>query len=604
MTKLLYLQDSYQKTHTAKIMHFQKRGTHFEIVLNETIFYPQGGGQLSDKGIIQNKHGTFSVTHVRMQDKTVIHEGKLTGKLSKGDIINCSLDWALRWQNMQLHSGGHVIHEIVMQLIHDIKPIKANHGKNAFIEYQGIINPKLKDTIEKQSNMAVVEGRKIAAEMVSFEEIVKRNIKVYGNLPKNKPLRLITIDGFSPIPDGGTQVANTSEIGLIKIIDIEVNNQISRIYYTVVIPPIDKSIDVPNPKKVEITNMDINSFKTLIIDMEKEINNAIKLTSNENLEQLQVKYFGSNGKATQLIRKIKLLPLESRKSAGIIVNQFKQQVLHSIKSKQNITREDHDWFDITVPGILLPDGHLHIVTQAITEITQIFSRIGFGRVRYPEVEWDWYAFGSLNMPKSHPARDEWETFHIQLPMTNDKLPMNSKFNKIVLTPHTSNGQVREMEKKQLPIKMINISKCYRRQIDISHTPMFHQFEGMYIDKNVSIGHLKGFIDYFIKQYFGINRKFRLRPFHFQFTEPSFEVDISCDICNGLGCRLCKEGWLELAGSGMIHPNVLKSGNIDPNEYSGFAIGWGVERTYMMKSGTKLDDIRLIYGNDLRFLEQF
>jgi phenylalanyl-tRNA synthetase alpha chain len=207
------------------------------------------------------------------------------------------------------------------------------------------------------------------------------------------------------------------------------------------------------------------------------------------------------------------------------------------------------------------------------------------------------------MPANHPARDEWETFFIDY---KDK-----KGRRMVLTPHTSNGQVREMEKGKLPIRMINIAKCYRRQIDVSHTPMFHQFEGLYVDKNVSIGHLKGVLDYFVKQFFGPERKARIRPFHFQFTEPSFEVDVSCGICMGTGklqngqpCRLCKSGWLELGGAGMVHPAVLKNGGVDTTKYNGFAFGWGVERTYMMKAGTRLDDIRLLYSNDVRFLEQF
>jgi phenylalanyl-tRNA synthetase alpha chain len=168
-----------------------------------------------------------------------------------------------------------------------------------------------------------------------------------------------------------------------------------------------------------------------------------------------------------------------------------------------------------------------------------------------------------------------------------------------------------MEKGKLPIRMINIAKCYRRQSDVSHVPMFHQFEGMYIDKNVSIGDLKGVFDFFVKNFYGSDRVTRLRPFHFQFTEPSFEVDINCGICLGTGklkngetCRLCKSGWLEMAGSGMVHPSVLKAGGLDPNIYNGFAFGWGVERAYMMKSGTKLDDVRLLYSNDIRFLEQF
>ena len=219
-------------------------------------------------------------------------------------------------------------------------------------------------------------------------------------------------------------------------------------------------------------------------------------------------------------------------------------------------------------------------------------------MRYPEVDWDWYAFESLNMPASHPARDDWETFIVDA-------PEHPKLGKIVLTPHTSNGQVREMERLgHPPIRMVNIAKCYRRQSDVSHTPMFHQFEGLVIDENINITHLKGTIDYFVKQFFGPNRKSRLRPYHFQFTEPSFEVDVTCDICLGKGCKLCKEGWLELGGAGMVHPNVLKAGKIDSEKYTGFAFGWGVERTYMMKSGLKIPDLRLLYSNDIRFLNQF
>jgi phenylalanyl-tRNA synthetase alpha chain len=167
-----------------------------------------------------------------------------------------------------------------------------------------------------------------------------------------------------------------------------------------------------------------------------------------------------------------------------------------------------------------------------------------------------------------------------------------------------------MRKGVLPIRMIDIGKCYRRQSDATHVPMFHQFEGVFIDKGISITHLLGILDYFAKSFFGPDRRMRLRPFHFRFTEPSFEIDISCAVCGGEGtvngekCRMCKRGWLELGGAGMIHPNVLKAGNVDPDEYTGFAFGWGVERTYLMKEGMKIDDIRLIYKNDVRFLEQF
>jgi phenylalanyl-tRNA synthetase alpha chain len=224
------------------------------------------------------------------------------------------------------------------------------------------------------------------------------------------------------------------------------------------------------------------------------------------------------------------------------------------------------WFDPTIPGENIETGNLHLITQAIDEISQIFKQIGFVRVRYPEVDWDWYAFESLNFDKLHPARDNWETFWL------DSKP-NARMGPMLLTPHTSNGQVREMERiKKPPIRMINMAKTYRRQLDASHTQMFHQFEGLVIDKGISLVHLKGTLEYFVKKYFGEQREIRLRPHNFPFTEPSFEIDITCDICDGKGCKVCKEGWLELAGAGMVHPNVLRNGNIDPEEYSGFAFG--------------------------------
>jgi len=327
--------------------------------------------------------------------------------------------------------------------------------------------------------------------------------------------------------------------------------------------------------------------------------------SNESIDQIKLTWLGKESEFAKLASSMPTIASEDKQQIGAVLNGVKKAIESALASKllthSSKLSSSSDWFDTTTPGDLPPQGHLHIVTQAIEEITTIFNKIGFTRVRHPEVDWDWYAFNALNMPENHPARDEWETFFINFP--GDE-PTKNKFNRIVLTPHTSNGQVREMEKKKLPIRMINIAKCYRRQIDVSHTPMFHQFEGLYIDRNVSIGHLKGVLDYFAKHFFGVDRKTRIRPFHFQFTEPSFEVDISCGICSGKGCKLCKEGWLELGGAGMVHPVVLTNGNVDTTKYNGFAFGWGVERAYMMKSNTNIDDIRTIYNNDIRFLKQF
>lgn len=337
-----------------------------------------------------------------------------------------------------------------------------------------------------------------------------------------------------------------------------------------------------------------------IINIKNEALAQIMTAKNlSELEEIRINYLGRSGKLAQIIKEIKKVSSEEKKEIGILINESKNTIVKQLASrKNNLSQISRKWFDPTIPGISPVVGHLHPVTRAIEEISETFKNIGFVRVRYPEVEWDWFAFESLNMPRNHPARDEWETFFVDV-------PADAKMGQMVLTPHTSNGQVREMKRVKIPpIRMINIAKCYRRQSDVSHTPMFHQFEGLVVDKDISIVNLKGTLDYFARNFFGENRVTRLRPFHFQFTEPSFEVDISCGVCKGAGCKLCKEGWLELGGAGMVHPTVLKNGGINPNKYSGFAFGWGVERTFMMKAGINIPDIRMLYSSDLRFLKQF
>ncbi len=328
------------------------------------------------------------------------------------------------------------------------------------------------------------------------------------------------------------------------------------------------------------------------------------ITSPDQIEAVRLRYFGrKNGELVELAKWLPELSGEARRLVGQVLNEVKSQLEIALTragtaEKSNTELAQTEWLDVTLPGLPVARGHEHLVTQTIQEIEDIFARIGFYRSYIPEVDWDYYAFESLNMPKNHPARDEWETFFI----TPEGKEHRS--GRQVLTPHTSSGQVREMEKGKLPIRTIVISKCYRRQIDISHTPMFHQFEGLYIDKQVSIVQLKGVLDYFAQQFFGPTTKTRIRPFHFQFTEPSFEVDVTCALCAGGGCRYCKAGWSEIGGAGMVHPNVLRAGGVDPKQYSGFAFGWGVERVALMKPGRKIPDLRMLYQNDLRFLEQF
>jgi phenylalanyl-tRNA synthetase alpha chain len=329
-----------------------------------------------------------------------------------------------------------------------------------------------------------------------------------------------------------------------------------------------------------------------------------------DLEAAEVRFLGRKGDLTSILKRLADMSPEDRKKMGALANDIKRQIEMVFAAKRRQLEEEKmgklaelEREDVTEPGLRPPEGHLHIVTQAINEITEIFEKIGFTRTRYPEVDWDWYAFEALNMPPDHPARDEWETFFMDAPM--------SKKGKMVLTPHATNGTARILSEKKLPIRNINIAKTYRRQIDVTHVPMFHQFDGAFVAEGVSLAHLRGLLDYFVKQFFGPDRQIRLRPFHFRFTEPSFEIDVSCGVCGGTGlgpdrqkCRTCKRGWLELGGAGMLHPNVLKAAGIDNKKYSGVAFGWGVERTYMMKQGMQLDDIRILYKNDLRFLQQF
>ncbi|MCL5435278.1 MAG: phenylalanine--tRNA ligase subunit alpha [Patescibacteria group bacterium] len=340
----------------------------------------------------------------------------------------------------------------------------------------------------------------------------------------------------------------------------------------------------------------------------------------KTLEEVKLQFLGRSGKLTLKIKDITKISAEKRKEVGMLANEVKNTIEDAIKQREvNLKHKTEkvlrQKIDVSNPGIKPPLGHLHLVTQAIEEISSIFEKIGFIRARYPEIEWDWYAFTALNFPQNHPARDDWETFFIKEKPSPEKGQM-------VLTPHTSSGQVREMERtvakrKELArersatgvddgisIRMLNIAKCYRRQSDVSHTPMFHQFEGLVVGENISIVNLKGTLDYFVKSYFGEKRKSRIRPYHFQFTEPSFEVDVTCGVCLGKGCKLCKAGWLELGGAGMVHPNVFKATGIDPKKYTGFAFGWGVERVLMMKDGIEIDDLRLLYSNKLEFLEQF
>lgn len=326
----------------------------------------------------------------------------------------------------------------------------------------------------------------------------------------------------------------------------------------------------------------------------KEIENC---TEEKQLNELKVKYLGKKGELTVVLRGMGKLPIEERPIIGSLVNQVRdeleiliQQKEKEFKRKELEKKLETENIDVTEPSKKTNLGSLHPITQIVDEVEEIFLGMGYQIADGPEVEKAIYNFDKLNTPPDHPARDLQDTFYI----TED----------LVLRSQTSPVQARVMENQKPPIKIICPGAVYRSDsVDATHSPVFHQIEGLVVDKDIAMTDLKGTLEMFAKKCLGENTKIRFRPHHFPFTEPSAEADVSCFVCGGKGCKVCKgEGWIELLGCGMVHPNVLKNCGIDPEQYSGFAFGFGVERIAMAKFG--IEDMRLLFENDIRFLKQF
>lgn len=318
--------------------------------------------------------------------------------------------------------------------------------------------------------------------------------------------------------------------------------------------------------------------------------------TEEALLSIKTRYLGRKGLLTGLLRNVSQARPEERPLLGKQANEIKQILTAAIDeallrlSQKNRERSlQKEKIDITLPGRIVHPGRLHPIIRVCREICDIFSGLGFSVVEGPEIELDYYNFEALNIPKGHPARDMQDTFYIE--------------ENIVLRTHTSPVQIRTMEKQKPPVRILSPGRVYRPDSDISHTPMFHQIEGLLVDQGITFGDLKGVLTFFVGKMFGEDTAIRFRPSFFPFTEPSAEVDIRCVMCRGAGCRVCgQSGWLEILGSGMVDPEVFKNVGYDPDEFSGFAFGLGLERIAMLKYG--ISDIRLFFENDWRFLEQF
>jgi phenylalanyl-tRNA synthetase alpha chain len=323
---------------------------------------------------------------------------------------------------------------------------------------------------------------------------------------------------------------------------------------------------------------------------------AAEVASEAELQQVRARYLGRKGEITAVMKGMGQLSAEERPQVGALANEVKDRLEAAFSERQNELRSQamqlklaSERLDVTLPGRKQRRGSRHPITQVTEEIVAIFAALGFGVAEGPEIEKDFYNFEALNIPKDHPARDMQDTFYVS--------------EDVVLRTHTSPVQIRTMLQQQPPLRVVAPGTVYRRDSDITHSPMFHQIEGFLVDRTVTFGDLKGILTTFVTEFFGQNTAVRFRPSFFPFTEPSAEVDIQCVICGGSGCRVCgQSGWLEILGSGMIDPEVFKSVGYDPELYSGFAFGMGIERIAMLKYG--VNDLRLFFENDLRFLKQF
>lgn len=338
-------------------------------------------------------------------------------------------------------------------------------------------------------------------------------------------------------------------------------------------------------------------MKQKLADIEQAALEAARQISSEvELQQEKARFLGRKGELTAIMKGMGQLTAEERPQIGVLANQVKLRLevlfssrLEELRQQDLEDKLQHERIDISLPGRRSRKGYKHPIVQITEEITDIFSALGFGVAQGPEVEKDFYNFEALNIPKDHPARDMQDTFYIA--------------DEVVLRTHTSPVQIRTMLKQPPPVRVIAPGTVYRRDSDLTHSPMFHQVEGFLVDRKVTFGDLKGILTTFVDECFGKGTGVRFRPSFFPFTEPSAEVDIACVICDGDGCRVCKQsGWLEILGSGMIDPEVFKSVGYDPEVYSGFAFGMGLERIAMLKYG--VNDLRLFFENDLRFLRQF
>ncbi|KKS90363.1 MAG: Phenylalanine-tRNA ligase alpha subunit [Microgenomates group bacterium GW2011_GWA2_44_7] len=576
MTKLIYLTDSYQKTLETAVLDIGNKGNQTWVILKETIFYPAGGGQPSDQGRIEGPHGSLAVSHVSYNDGKPLHLGKVDGDLKKGDKVNLQIDWQKRYRNMQVHTAGHIIHEVIKEIAPEVEPLEGEHGKHPSIQYKGIVDELLKQDIEKKSNDIISQNLEITSKFVTKEELAIMLTKVPDYLPTNKRLRVISLGSYPPTPDGGTQVRETGEVPAISISAIDYDQSgNSTVSYEVA------HVESKVTSEIVQNNEPVEDFEQL----KSEVLKLIK--ASKDIDSVRFKVMGKKGLLNETFKKV-LGDMKFNKSAvGLAFNKLKQELEEEFEDKKTTKKgvEKEPEADLTLPGTPIPVGLLHPVNAVAREINEIFHGLGFSVADGPELETDEYNYNRLNLPMDHPARDLQDSLYIKEP-------------DILLRTHTSSVEAHILAEKKPPYRYVFPGKCYRfENVNASNHMMFYQYQGLAVGEGISLANLKSTFDTFLRKFYGEKTKSRFRCKYYPEVEPGVGVDIQCPFCQQKGCSVCKfRGWVEIAGAGMVHPNMLRRVELDPRKYSGFAFGMGLDRLAMTRYG--INDIRALFNGDL------
>ena len=579
MTEALYLTDSYQTTGTAKVVAV---GDNY-LILDQTIFYPQGGGQPSDKGVIKSESAELHVKSVEYNGGEIKHVGAFKGTFAVGDTVKLEIDWPLRLKNMQLHTAGHLLDLVARQVYPKLVPIRGMHGigKKLFIEYEGVHELSL-DELNKQLTKLVSSKPTIKTQFVTLDELKAMSNWIPEHLPTSKKLRVLSLGDTYHIPDGGTQLKTGEEIWPITVSAVEHAETSTFVHYIVTEPKLEKKSDesIHRTASTDISSAIENSKSQFAIDLEV-------LHSQAELDLLYFKYLGKKGSTTQILKSLRGLSLQDKKVYGPILNDLKK----SQESQIGLKRSDlalntlHSTLDLTIPGNPQNIGRLHPTTTIVREMNEFFLHQGFSIGEGPEIEDIEYNFRRLNLPEGHPATDLQDTLFIQEP-------------NLLLRTHTSSVETRMLSAYKPPMRIVVPGKCYRNETtSLTNSAFFYQYQGFVVDKGITMGHLKDTLTKFHQFLFGADVKLRFRYKYYPEVSPGMGVDMECRFCHGSGCHVCKyRGYIEVLGSGMIHYNTLKACGIDPEVYSGFAFGMGLDRLVMSKYG--IADIRKLYGGEI------